>query len=359
MGFGSHFILVNCVLLFLGICSRGFSFVVSKASVSLAVAFLFLWWWTFLSFEYLLSLKIYIAVTIYLLMSLMLAMVFVFKDSKERLARSIETYVWFVVALIVVQQLVYLIFGVYLDVHSILTLGVYESRFESGFFSQFGLIRPTAFSVEPSNMAATMLLFLALYIQVKGSEGWRVILMLLAPVLTLSFASILVSSILLFLLVLYSNRRFRYYFLPACLLISAALVYLFYIRSVSDSDYDALGARLVIFKYLSSQSLYEHFLGNGFFAFEVPIILGSHELSNSHIRDTGFWINVYFSCGIVGTAVIAAYLYWASNNHVAFYFIVAVLFLKFDYMQPVFWFVVLSYGLLRYEKAKTVNSCSI
>ena len=359
MNFGLHFLILNIALLFIGAYFRAFKVSFSKAGFVLIISFLFLWWLAYYYTEHELTQKLYIATSVYLLLSAMLAFVFVSKKSKIFLSQSIEFFIWAILVILVFQQLVYFVIGGYVDLHKALTFGVYESRFESGFFSQYGLIRPTAFAVEPSNMAATLLLYSALYFQIKKKVNLKLMVMVSGSVLTLSFASILVSSVLLGVLVFYFNKKIRVYFLPLVALLSFALIYLLYARSMSASDYDAVGARLGIFDYISNQSISRHILGNGFLAFETPVILDGREFTNSQIRDSGFWVNLYFSSGLLGVVLFGCYLYRVSVSKVHFFFILIILFLKFDYMQPVFWFVILTYGLLKDEKAKNINCGAI
>ena len=248
---------------------------------------------------------------------------------------------------LLLQSIIYLLTAKYLDLHHIITLFSHESRYESSSLSFLNIARSTGFSIEPSNAAAVITYLNLIYLIIIGKVDRFFITSQIFTLLTLSFASIavsvgiIISSILYFS---YKERRGRV-FLGASLLsfiLATLAIYIITWRIEDAVDYDAIGYRMVIFSYFNSASIYDLIFGQGIHIFNTPTVFENVLLNSSNIRDPGLFVNIWFSFGFLGVIATFCLLYFLSQNILVFSVVIFCLILKFDYMQPIFWFAIFS-----------------
>ncbi|HDY8131508.1 TPA: hypothetical protein RQL08_003270 [Vibrio vulnificus] len=220
----------------------------------------------------------------------------------------------------------------------------YESRYESNAIAFMGIPRSTGFSIEPSNAAALIIYLNLIYLVYKDRVDGFFIIGLLSTLLTLSFASIGVSISILIVSILYQTKKdgkiklFLPYLILSLVLGVICLSIIIW-RVKYAVDYDALGYRLKIIDYFVNADLYYLLFGQGIHIFELPTYFENILLNSSNIRDAGLLINVLFSFGLVGLFFIIVFLYICSPSFLIFICILLCSLLKFDYMQPIFWFL--------------------
>ncbi|MEK9713249.1 MAG: hypothetical protein VW258_11840, partial [Thalassolituus sp.] len=132
--------------------------------------------------------KITAASLIYSLLSVLIV-TFLPEENRMDMVKALFYAILILLFLILLQYLVYFVFYRYLDLHNFVTLGRYVSRYESNYLAQFGILRPTGLSVEPSNYSAVLMYMTLSYAWLKGRLDNTVILLLFFSSLTLSFAS--------------------------------------------------------------------------------------------------------------------------------------------------------------------------
>lgn len=119
--------------------------------------------------------------------------------------------------------------------------------------------------------------------------------------------------------------------------LSVYALQLVYFRLTGNVDYDALAFRQQIINLIYNQKIEYHLFGHGVLMSENPFLIDNTIVYHSNIRDSGFWINLYFTGGIFIVILFLLYLYLSINN---IYFVIIVIISlcsKFDYMQPTFW----------------------
>ncbi|MCG6308821.1 hypothetical protein K6U49_09515 [Vibrio alginolyticus] len=301
----------------------------------------------------------YLQMNSYLVAVIYISIVYIFvvllKDFEYEFIVKIFKYVLVLLSFIILLQwAIYLSFGEYLDFNKLVSFGKSESRYTSNTFRILGLIRPTAFFTEPSNASAVISMFTFCYMfLVKKLDGY-VILGFLTSILTLSTAGVLIGSISLgFLLLFYKsgNRSKLFKVLISCL----SMIIIFYMLSFSydrvnsASEYDMIASRSVIANLIFDQAWYNHLLGNGITILSEPIFIGNNLVHDYSFRDSGFFVNLYYSFGLIGFIL---FLFWSrlnikNNIHLVIFFV--VLQSKFDYLQPVFWLLIFTVSMLDYD----------
>ncbi|MFB2649029.1 hypothetical protein [Shewanella mangrovisoli] len=248
------------------------------------------------------------------------------------------------VFVLILQHAFYILFSYYIDFHKILTLGMYSSRNEGGMFSRVGLIRPTGFAIEPSNFSI-LVMYLSLLYYCVSKNAKITTYFLISACLTLSFAAASIAAILIVFInykVFISSKAKGVILSLVILFLFLLLFSLVYYRITAGVGYDAVGSRMILIYYLLEQDIYHLFLGNGIYSFSGSIDFNGFYLTEAQIKDSGLWLNLIFSVGILGFFGFLYYIKWAVfNNVILFVFIFLIMMTKFDYMQPLFWLVIL------------------
>lgn len=283
-----------------------------------------------------------VASLIYSLLSVLMIS-FLPPESRKNMTKALYYSILILVLLIIFQHIYYFVFSIYFDVHNIVTLGKYVSRYESNYLAQFGILRPTGLSVEPSNYSAVLLYMIFSYAWLKGRLDNSVIILLFLSSLTLSFASMGIVAAVLSVIVLArlikSKRIFDLAIVLIVFLVTAVVLQILIDRITSAVDYDALGARMQIVKYYRDIDINSALAGHGILFFNDFVTFNSIDLSNSQIRDSGVWVSIFFAAGILGLALLLLLLF--SVNWPLFSIAIAIaLFSKLDFMQPSFWILI-------------------
>lgn len=351
LGIFPMFVLVVLVIFFL-YYSR---FALSISSYFIATIFFLL-----LSFSYVFLIespsdKGYIATYIYTILALIVCFILNAYDSTERIS-ALYLVIRLNCYLLVIQFLVFLVTKKYLDLHYILTLFSYESRFESNSLSLFQIARSTGFFIEPSNAAAAITYLNIMYLFEVGKPNRTFLINQVFTIFTLSFASIAISTAIVgFSLLVHAGElkskmlKLSIYILTTCVSILGALI--IYWRLELAQDYDAMAYRLQVFQYFKNADINSILFGKGIHIFDIPSEFNGVILNSSHIRDSGFLINSFFSIGIIGTCFFVLGLYLFGLGFVTTSILLMVFMFKFDYMQPVFWLAIFTYA----ARSKTLS----
>lgn len=274
------------------------------------------------------------------------AFVFVGLIDKEALVKSLTIYSLVALLGILLQHFIYWVSDYYLDLHSLVTLNSYSSRYDGGVFRSFGLIRPTFVQIEPSNFASISI-YLSSLAYLVGKRRLSLVLALSA-VLTLSTAGMVLGLIAVLLII---SERLQYSIsgiTKKLFIISILLLFGFVINSIYqvllnlDYGYNALAYRLKFFELIDHLSLIEIIFGIGPLVIDQPTLIHGVELISSNIRDPGAIVSIGISYGLSGLILIVMLLQRTTvhKRSVVLSFLVALLplFTKLDYMHPIFWF---------------------
>lgn len=264
-------------------------------------------------------------------------------EKRKYIEKALYYSILLLLSILIIQHLTYVITFKYLDVHNFITLGKYFSRYESNYLAQFGLLRPTGLSVEPSNFSAVLVYMIFSFAWLRGSLDNKVIVLLFLSSLTLSFASMgiiaAILSVIVMARVIDKKRVFDLVIASTVLLLATIAVLILIDRITSGVDYDALGSRLKIVKYYYDVDYLNVLWGHGLFFFENVVTFNSVELSNSNIRDSGVWISIFFAAGVPGLILLGIIV--VSVKWPLFSLAVAIgLCSKLDFMQPSFWVLI-------------------
>lgn len=280
----------------------------------------------------------YAAIFIYL-MAVVMAVLFFYEVGLNDLSNALSKFIYITFILLVFQHLMYLFFNYYVDVHKVITVFNVDSRYFSTLLLRFGLIRPTGWTVEPSNMGAIITFCTVLYYLINKKVDRVLKFGLCGSIITFSFAAIVIAVVIISVISLRHLSPFRVLFLSTPIL--GGLCYFVYYRMTGGVDYDAFGMRVVIIEAISSQDIYNLLFGNGFFALSSPLNLSGTYIYDYNIRDSGVWINLLFSIGLIPLVFLFLILYFLIKNLSDFFIVVAAMSSKFDYFQPFFWFFIL------------------
>ena len=280
---------------------------------------------------------------------------FVIRAVKENtLLKALRYVIIFHCGAVVLQFFTFLLFGKYIDLHNYITFFSYESRPESNSLSGWGLIRPTGFLVEPSNVAALITFFNVIYLSIVRKFDSFFVKVQLCTFLTLSFAAIGISSLILMVVLFnYSINQVDKFkktiAVATIILILVISIFVFYWRVYIAVDYDSLAYRMVILRFFQSISLESLLFGHGILISKYPLLVEGVYLNNSHFRDVGFFVNSIFSFGTILTFIFILFSFFC-NKWFVFFTLIIALFSKFDYMQPIFWFALMFYFFWRYDR---------
>ncbi|MEI9598245.1 hypothetical protein MNY64_12030 [Moellerella wisconsensis] len=275
----------------------------------------------------------------------------------DYIVKIFRYYLIILAATILLQWLTYFLTDDYIDFNKIFSFGESESRYTSLTFKTLGLIRPTAFFTEPSNASAIMTMITFCYLYLIKKIDRYVILGFIVSILTLSTAGVLIGSASLGVsLLFYSNKSKLRTILFKTLIISLCLIFIFYTISFSlerinnTSEYNMVATRTVVANIIQNQSWYNHLIGNGINILSSPIVIDGYDVHDYSFRDSGFFINLYYSFGLIGFVL---FILWArlkikNNIHLLIFFI--ILQSKFDYLQPVFWLLIFTISILNEKK---------
>lgn len=294
------------------------------------------------------KLVMYVAILVYIF-AVIVSVFGLYHSDRGSLEKGISIYIYMSFFVVFLQHIFYLATKEYLDIHQVLTIFRAESRHFNALLFRFGLSRPTGWTVEPSNMSAIMVFISVLYYRVKGGIDRVFFLGMLTSLLTFSFAGILITAGILFIVSFNYLSKAKLVFLstPFVLL----LFYFVYYRLTGNVDYDSLGMRLDIIDVIFNQNVTNFIFGNGFFALSEPLNIQGVLVHDHNIRDSGVWVNLIFSVGIFATLIILLTMIVCCDGLDNFFIYILALSSKFDYFQPFFWlFIILLMVSKTYER---------
>lgn len=245
---------------------------------------------------------------------------------KVILAKILETVIIIHAIILIIQLLLYYLFGLDFDV---LQLIGRESNNELG-IAESVFYRPSGFFLEPGTYAnQSFLLFSALCLLKKPS--W-----LLVALVALTYASTMSVFAFFFsiLVVIYRymiSSKFNFIVLALIAACSLLLIYYFFgeyleMRFLSRDD-QSLSVKMEVVEYYKSWTVYKYFIGNG--------------LANTGgflVRDSSLIFNYLFTGGILGLITIVMYLFLFIQANYKYFIIFLGLFLsKVDYIYVSFW----------------------
>ncbi|NVP03384.1 hypothetical protein HWA77_24580 [Photobacterium damselae subsp. damselae] len=252
------------------------------------------------------------------------------------------------------QQIYYVFTLTYIDLHSLITLGHEESRNFSPIFYNLGLTRPTSFFAEPSNASAVLTFLSFSYISILNQVNKVSLLGFIVASMTLSSAAVLISGLSLLVLVLFDKTFFKNIYIKifSFFLFVSSLSYVVLLtvdRIFGNTEYDMISSRTNIFRYLYEQDWINYFFGNGILILKNPIIYSGIEIYNYTFRDSGFFVNLFFSTGIVG---VVFFIFWSKLKIKKMSLLIIFLIIlnsKYDYLQPVFWMLIFCVSISSYK----------
>jgi hypothetical protein len=324
------------------------SIILQKQLISISI-FLLFFWYSYFSLYALLDFKIYFTVTLYVF-TIILFWIFIDSIKVKYIHKSIKSILLLLLLIVLIQHIFYIVTKHYFDIHYIITLGGYFSRVDGALINSYGLTRVSGISIEPSNFSAMISYLTILYYLLKQKLDKVIYLGFLASFLTFSYAGIVINTILFMLLYIKNNKI-------NVKLISLFLIILYVVSSIlidrlfSNVEYDLITSRMYIFQVFNNSSWVQFLFGNGMLAFEFPITINDTIITNSNIRDTGIWINLLFSSGVVGIILLLLYIHANLKSKFELILIIILFNYKLDYLQPIFWFFLL--GLPYVSKQKT------
>lgn len=262
-----------------------------------------------------------------------------------------KIYLTILIITIFAQWFIYFLLGEYFDINKIVSFGESESRYTSKSFKSLGLIRPTSFFTEPSNASAaiSMLTFCYMFL-IKKIDSY-IILGFITSILTLSTAGVLIGSSSLAIIFFFCKTKSKKYFLKLftiifCIIIISYMISFSFDRINNSSEYDMLSTRSIITDVIKNQEWYNHIIGNGINILSQPININGYTIHDYSFRDSGFFINLYYSFGIAGFILFIIWSRIKIRDSAFLMIFYIILQSKFDYLQPTFWLLIFTISIL-------------
>lgn len=254
--------------------------------------------------------------------------------------KALKYIFYLFVFFIVLQQVIFVLSGYYLDLHKVITIFAYESRYSNNFIFLGPMIRPTIFFQEPSN-AAIVIYGLGFLSYINGNKN-LCLKYIYISFLTFSFAAFVMGCFIIFHLFITRMRIMRksYVVVAVLLLLSSPLLVTLF-ESI-NFGYNAVGYRLRFLELLQNANLYEVFFGFGLYFILEPVMVHDITLNSSHFKDTGFLVNVLLSSGVLGLFLFLTWLSKNSRDVILSGLLVAIFMTKIELNMPTFWIVVYS-----------------
>lgn len=244
------------------------------------------------------------------------------------------------------QLIIYLVTGEYLDFNNMLR----EEYANTAYISRdvVGLIIPiraTGVFSEPSFFSMSILPFVA-FIHYRKCSPKLVYLGTLTSLLSLSAAAIVITLAWMLSLLWGKINRKLIVFLPVIALCSVVAGGVAYDRIFESKDYDATGARLRFVGEIKNRGAARNILGAGFFYDEFGGN-GVTLISAAAIRDSGMYVMLLYSGGVVGLLIfLSMLLYWFRFGRVFFGVLILCLF-KYGTLTSVFWLFMCLFVMVR------------
>lgn len=278
--------------------------------------------------------------------------------SINKLDNTLKIYLYIQITIFFVQLITYMLFDFYINFDELIrdenSYALYETK---ALAESFIPIRATGLYSEPS-FYSMFVLVPAAYFLAKGQLNTATVLAIFTSFISLSIVSIICCILMVgFLLVI--NKRYKVAKLfmiifIACLFPTIYTVY--QLRVYEAVDYDAIVSRLVIVQELSMRSVFEDFVGSGFFWNALEPI-GKMGMSGFHITDSSTYVYIYYCAGFVGLMMlIVLMLYIFSVNRKALFYLLCIMLFKFQILIGFFWLAIYLIGFKSGQKDRLLES---
>ena len=207
---------------------------------------------------------------------------------------------------------------------------IYSSRSLEGLIIP---IRATGLFSEPSIYSMTVFPIALLIALREKRISASTVLGAMTSFLALSIAGMAITLAGAALFIFSTNgRRLVKIAMIGVLILLLPLGAAIYQRRVVDAvDYDAIGSRMLVIDHLERQSYTDALLGNGLLWDENQPI-GRSGLWGRNVRDSSFYVYVYFTVGALGSALLFGGVAWVLRR---FPFLLAALAISFFYKYGV------------------------
>ncbi|HEY0334205.1 MAG TPA: hypothetical protein VGC74_10905 [Stenotrophomonas sp.] len=226
--------------------------------------------------------------------------------------RACHYYVYFHAFFFLAQLIWFMATGKFIDFNNYIreeyANTIYSSRSLEGLFIP---IRATGLFSEPSIYSMTVFPVALLVTLWEKRISALTILGALTSFLALSIAGMAITLAGAGLFVLSTRgRRMLKVAMVAAIIVLLPLGGAIYQRRVVDAvDYDAIGSRMLVIDHLQKQSYPDALFGNGLLWDENKPI-GRSGLWGRNVRDSSFYVYVYFTLGALGGVLVLGALAW-------------------------------------------------
>lgn len=209
-----------------------------------------------------------------------------------------------------VQLTTYQLTGKYINFDSYIREVASEALYQSRALENLRIsIRATGLFSEPSFYAMTILPTSLLMILHQRKITVLTALGMISVLASLSIAAIAIS-ILAFTLIFFTIKSNKVYYASMVLILALAspiIMEVYEERIINSADYDAIYSRQLVFQEFQARGEINNLLGSGFF-WDERYPIGETMLNGYHTRDSSFYINTYFTSGILGLIALASSL---------------------------------------------------
>lgn len=252
-----------------------------------------------------------------------------------------------------IQLTAYLYGGHFIDFNNYVREVDSETLFETkALADSFISIRATGLFSEPSFYALSILPF-SIFLLVRNKRLTAVpALGLATSVLSFSVAAIAVVAGIILVYVMSSKGEWIKKSIVILLfsLASIGLSNFVKLRVVDGVDYDAIESRSHVFDELESRLALDNFVGGGLFWDEREPI-GQKGLRGYHIRDSSFFVYLYYTTGIIGVLIFTAFLLRLFyRTPVLLFYMLIMLSMKFHVLYGTLWLLVFFFYIERCER---------
>lgn len=206
-------------------------------------------------------------------------------------------------------------------------------------------IRATGLFSEPSFYGMVVLCPATLLIAMDRRLSLAALLAFITAFLSLSVAVIIVGAMIIGVFLFFGRSPLwvRIVIIFAMLAIAPYLWDFYQVRVVDASDYDAVASRQLVFDVLARRGWGSKLFGTGFFWDESKQLLGT-SLRGYHVRDSSFFVYLYFASGVVGCLLFScAILYIFRRRWIELFLFLPLLLFKFHILFGMFWFLIIAF----------------
>jgi len=295
---------------------------------------------TIYSYEHLLKFY-FLAVATYLLLNV----INYYRRSADDTDDIVKWYTYVIALFALLQLLVYMSVGTYLDYYGFLRERYGYSAYQiKELYGALIPIRITGMYSEPSFLAMALLPALGYFLYVDRIKNWSFAIAILVVALSMSSAALVVMVLMLFVYVLLRAHNVKVFLVMSgfCCALAMASGPLVYERIVEPKTYDAFESRLHIFRELSVRNFDVAMFGTGIFLDEFGNDNGVTRLSAAEVRDTGFIFHILYSFGYIGLGIACllaiAYMFISGGKVLLF---LPLLLLKFGFLLSTFYILLI------------------